>query len=143
MSQTEQTFIAALKAAGYSVTSARKAVFSALSSADSITMRELTQHLENSVDRASVYRAVDLFQQLGIIQRVQIGWKYRLELSDQFNPHHHHIHCAQCGRVLSIPADEALENHIHQLAAKSGFSLQSHQLELSGICETCKPHKTA
>lgn len=100
-------------------------------------MGELTQKLKHDADRASVYRTVELFERLGIVQRIQVGWKYRLELSDSFNPHHHHIHCTQCSRVVSLSEDAALERHISSLAHQAGFQLTSHQLELSGLCESC------
>lgn len=136
MSSLEK-FVSTLKAHHCSVTKARRLIFTTLAEHESITMTALVAAVQGSVDRASVYRTVELFERLGIIQRVQVGWKYRLELSDSFNPHHHHIHCSACGRVVSLAEDTALEQHIHQLALQAGFMLSSHQLELSGKCRQC------
>jgi len=127
-----------LKTAGYSNTKTRAAVFHALAQHESLRMQDLVLALRGSVDRASVYRTVELFEKLGIVQRVQIGWKYRLELSDAFNPHHHHIHCTVCGSIVSLKEDEALERIIHGLAQNAGFALTAHQLELSGTCQQCQ-----
>lgn len=127
-----------LKTAGYSSTKTRAAVFKELSNHESLTMQDLAYALQDKVDRASVYRTIDLFEKLGIVQRVQIGWKYRLELSDAFNPHHHHIHCTQCNKVMSLSENAQLEAAIERIADQSGFKLQTHQLELAGVCAKCQ-----
>lgn len=100
-------------------------------------MREIVSR-SRAIDRASVYRTIALFEQLGIVQRLQVGWKYKLELSDDFHEHHHHMHCTHCGQTTALPEDPALEKNLDQMAAAHGFRLQSHQLELSGLCSTCQ-----
>ena len=67
------------------------------------------------VDRASVYRAVRLFEQLGIVQRLNTGWKYKIELTDKFAEHHHHLTCLQCGKTIAMGESE-LEEMISKLA---------------------------
>ncbi len=121
-----------------SLTQSRQTVFKALLSPEPMTMTELIQACTPSVNRASVYRTVGLFEQLGIINRIQVGWKYRLELSDQFQHHHHHLHCYRCGMTLPLAEDAALESRLHQLALQSGFLPESHQLEITGICANCR-----
>src|ERR1700722_13846047 len=85
---------AALKSREYSLTAARQAVFSALLDKEPQTMQQLVAACP-TIDRASVYRTVSLFEQLGVVQRLQIGWKYKLELSDRFHHHHHHLTCVK------------------------------------------------
>ncbi len=138
MLNSEQQLVKTLKDSGYSSTTTRRAIFAALTRVESLTMPELVKSIGNSVDRASIYRTIDLFERLGIVQRVQIGWKYRLELSDTFSPHHHHIHCLSCGKITSLKEEAAIEQHIHHLAAANGFKLTAHQLELSGTCQNCQ-----
>ena len=88
-------------------------------------------------DRASVYRAVELFERLGIVQRLHTGWKYKLELTDKFAAHHHHLTCLTCGRV--VPMNEAaLEQVIAELAAAHQFTPSAHQIELQGYCAQCR-----
>jgi Fe2+ or Zn2+ uptake regulation protein len=124
-----------LKASGQSVTAARLAVFGALSGQEPLSMRELTEQVSR-VDRASVYRAVDLFERLGIIQRINTGWKYRLELTDKFAAHHHHLTCTRCGKSIAI-SEADLEDTIEKLASAKGFTPTAHQIEIQGICDTC------
>ncbi len=125
-----------LKANGQSVTQARLAVFTALSGKEALSMHELTEQV-SGVDRASVYRAVDLFERLGIVQRVNTGWKYKLELTDKFAAHHHHLTCTQCGQAIAINEDD-LEKTIKKLAISHGFAPSTHQIEIQGVCETCR-----
>jgi Fur family transcriptional regulator, ferric uptake regulator len=131
------TVATVLKKHGYSVTKSRQAVFNALTDTGPITMAQLVNKVHAHADRASVYRTVELFEKLGIVNRLQIGWKYKLELSDLFTEHHHHATCLQCGTVISLEEDESLERGIRQLAADADFVLSSHSLEIRGLCGTC------
>jgi Fe2+ or Zn2+ uptake regulation protein len=137
MTSTNNTLNDALKAKGYSLTTPRKVVFDALQHQEPQSMREVVDACKH-IDRASVYRTVALFEQLGIVQRLQMGWKYRLELSDDFHEHHHHLHCTNCGKTTPLPEDDELEKSLHAMAKTHDFQLQSHQLELSGLCKKCQ-----
>lgn len=89
------------------------------------------------IDRASVYRTVDLFERLGVVQRVTTGWKYKLELTDRFAEHHHHLTCSSCGRTIDIAGDD-LERLIDQISAARGFLPTAHQIEIQGLCASCQ-----
>jgi Fur family transcriptional regulator, ferric uptake regulator len=127
-----------LRTNGYSSTKTRQQVFNALADSDTLTMSQLTRKLQHKMDRASVYRTVELFEKLGIVNRLQIGWKYKLELSEAFAGHHHHATCMQCGKVVAFEENPELESDIHALADGLGFKLTSHSLELRGLCPTCR-----
>lgn len=131
------TIATVLKKQGYSVTKTRQAVFNAMTDTGPITMAQLVNKVHAHADRASVYRTVELFEKLGIINRLQIGWKYKLELSDLFTEHHHHATCMQCGTVLSLEEDQKLEEGIGALAQGAGFTITSHSLEIRGLCVQC------
>lgn len=133
LAQLEET----LKVHGYSLTRPRKIVLQALQNQEPQTMRQVVAKCAD-VDRASVYRTIILFERLGIVQRLQVGWKYQLELSDAFHDHHHHATCVSCGKLISLPEDIQLERRLRALAASYGFALHSHQLELSGLCRNCR-----
>lgn len=136
MASAEEVFIGLLKQGGCRVTKARLAVFEQLYNQESLSMHDLVQH-SKGVDRASVYRAVDLFEQLGIVQRFHIGWKYKIELTDRFAAHHHHLSCLSCGRTIPINEHD-LERVIDELAKEHNFMPTAHQIELQGYCETCQ-----
>lgn len=126
-----------LKTRGYSVTKVRRAVFEALENSEPVSMRVLLDRLP-AIDRASVYRTVALFEELGIIKRLQIGWKYKLELSDTFHYHHHHISCVNCGTIVPLREDTTIEAVITALSKEYGFAPTDHQLEIQGLCAQCQ-----
>ncbi len=127
-----------LKKQGYSVTATRLTVFKALENNDPQSMDEIIKKVSISVNRASVYRVIDLFEKLGIVQRLQIGWKYKLELSNEFQEHHHHVICLQCGKITSFREPENLDYLLSKIAERESFVLKNHQLELQGICASCQ-----
>ncbi|MGI9027958.1 MAG: Fur family transcriptional regulator [Candidatus Saccharimonadales bacterium] len=129
-----------LKAAKASNTAARSAVFAALYESDHepLSMAKLITLTKAYADRASIYRSVHLLEEIGVIHRLHIGWKYKLELSDDFHGHHHHITCSQCGDTHATHDDETFEALLAQLAAKHGYTITDHQLDIKGICQSCQ-----
>jgi Fur family transcriptional regulator, ferric uptake regulator len=139
MSQEDISLLRArLAENGYQMSKARQAVFKLLISAEPQTMREILDKAAGSVDRVSVYRNIDVFEKIGIVHRVYIGWKYKLELSDEFVGHHHHLSCLNCGKVIDIGDEKHLEGFISELADKYGFTPRRHQFEVDGYCKNCK-----
>ena len=134
---SQLTFERALKKKHMSLTGPRQAVFDALKHHQSLTTHELIAACM-TVDRASVYRTIQLFEELGIIIRIPTGWKYRLELGEAFHEHHHHATCSACGGSIALPEDPALEQRLHALATRRDFLITSHQIELNGLCAACR-----
>lgn len=131
------TLKALLKKNGASLTRPRRIVFDLLLNQEPQGMQVLVRRAEGQVDRATVYRVVELFERLGIVHRLNIGWKYKIELSDIFSEHHHHFYCTNCGRTYSLPANSMLETMIGSVASKEGYSPRGHQLEIYGLCQNC------
>jgi Fur family transcriptional regulator, ferric uptake regulator len=141
MSSVKDRFNELLKEAGYSRTAARTAVFEALLGQEPLSMHQLVQNVP-SADRASVYRTVELLERLGIAQRLYSGWKYKIELTDKFTEHHHHLTCLACGRTTPINEQE-LESFIVDLAHRHGFQPTIHQVEIQGFCSHCTKQRRA
>jgi Fur family transcriptional regulator, ferric uptake regulator len=137
MDQRIELFKARLKHENQSVTAARLAVFEAMLDQEPLTMHELVQRCI-AIDRASVYRTAALFEKLGIAERLNIGWKYKLELTDAFHHHHHHMTCISCSETVTITEDDDLERHLIATAANNRFQMASHQIEIKGYCENCQ-----
>lgn len=136
MSSSLQQMKSTLKSHGHSITKPRRQVFAALQAHETQTMHQLVDHCPG-VDRATIYRNVELFERLGIVQRLQIGWKYQLELTDNFVHHHHHLTCTNCGIVIALAEDTELETRLLALAGSKDFQASDHQLEIRGLCPTC------
>jgi len=137
VSSPKESFVQLLKAHCQSITTARQRVFEALVGQEPLSMHELVGRV-NQVDRASVYRAITLFERLGIVQRLNTGWKYKIELTDRFNEHHHHLTCASCGKTITMNESE-LETLVSKLARQHGFTPTAHQIEIQGQCQNCRP----
>lgn len=128
-----------LKSRKVSDTKTRRIVFQALLESIHLplTMNELVLVVGNKMDRATVYRTIELFEALNIANKTYIGWKYRIELTDAFHEHHHHMTCTACGRIISL-RDLELEQKIATLGEKHNFLILEHQLELRGLCDSCR-----
>lgn len=124
-----------LKAQGFSATKTRMGVLRAILAHQPASMNQLITALPD-VDRATVYRTVDLFVDLGIAKKVSTGFKYRVELGDSFQEHHHHLTCLRCGNVIDIHTPE-IEYALEQTALNNGFRAIRHDLEIAGYCSNC------
>jgi Fur family ferric uptake transcriptional regulator len=126
---------------GFSRTKQRHIVFNLLLNREPMTINELYKHADKQLDRASIYRTVALFEELGIVSRITIGWKYKIELSDIFTEHHHHLSCRMCHAIIPINKDE-LEQFIARLAKENHFTPLEHQVEIQGYCQSCADKQT-
>jgi len=127
----------ALRASGHRTTTARQTVFAALKRNPALTVRELRTRTAGQLDTASLYRTLALFRELGMVQDVVIAGRRKVELTDAFSPHHHHIACSRCGATVTIH-DEGFEDQTRALAVRHGFTHQSHSFEITGLCPSCR-----
>lgn len=121
----------------YRHTKSREDIFALLMSPEPQSVRDLLEKSKGSVDRVSLYRNLELFEKLGIVHRIYIGWKYKLELSDQFVSHHHHLSCLKCGNVIDIEDEKHIDEFITQISSKFDFVPRRHQFEIDGYCKNC------
>ncbi len=100
-----------------------------------VTALQIDARLEG-VGRATVYRAIEQLEELGLIQKVDLGRSSQgYEKLEPSGHHHHHIVCDDCGKVEPFE-DQALEAAIHDIHRK-GFKLETHEVTLHGHCDTC------
>lgn len=121
----------------YSFTDARKRVFVSLYGQEPQSMHEIELTIGKAINRTSIYRVIELFEKMGLIRKIQIGWKYKIELSDVFVEHHHHISCLGCGKIIVIHEDKRIEKLINKLALEHHIQSPVHQLEIQGYCKAC------
>jgi len=136
MSHQDPDIAAVLHQHGCSVTAQRLLVFGLLAGGKPLSMAELQVMAAGNIDRASLYRTIALFERLGIVRRVHLGWKYKVELSDRFVEHHHHLTCLACHVVIPISEHE-LEGFIHAVTDRHNFVPTEHQVEIQGHCQLC------
>jgi Fur family ferric uptake transcriptional regulator len=87
---------------------------------------------------ASVYRTLEGLGGLGLVQRVDLGdGVSRFERIDPTGDHHHHLVCADCGKVEPFE-DPALEAAIVGVAGGKGYDVAAHDVVLRGSCGDCQ-----
>lgn len=126
---------ATLKESNFSLTQSRVQVFRSLFQRGPASISQLAQRVAD-VDRATVYRVIELFERLGIVNRIWHGFKHQVELSEIFMPHHHHALCQNCGTMIDIASPE-LESILAYVAKQHSFMALTHSVELSGYCKNC------
>jgi Fe2+ or Zn2+ uptake regulation protein len=126
-----------LRAHGYSLTSARQLVAQILWEQKPQTMAQIVAKADGRIDRVSIYRTVKLFEQLGLANRVNVGWKYQIELAGPLSHHHHHLTCLHCHKVIAIN-QPSIERLISRLSTEHNFQPTQHQLEIQGYCQKCQ-----
>jgi Fur family ferric uptake transcriptional regulator len=127
-----------LKTHRYSLTPERKLLFNLLVQQNSpITIQQIVNQTKDIINMSTVYRNLELFEELGIITRVYSGWKFKIELSDIFSSHHHHLTCNSCGKIVSFEESSSLLEELGQLEKTYGFVASSHSLEIRGLCDNC------
>jgi Fur family ferric uptake transcriptional regulator len=87
---------------------------------------------------ASVYRALEGLDGLGLVQRVDLGDGIsRYERVDAGGDHHHHLVCDDCGKIEPFE-DSALEAAIVGVAGGRGYDVAAHDVVLRGACGDCR-----
>ena len=113
-------------------------------SAEDIYIKALK--INPSVGLTTVYRTLDLFTQIGVVQKFDFGdGKARYELTN--NPkkmnHHQHLICIKCKTIIDFTdfMNEELElmNKIEKsLSQKHHFKIMHHTVHFNGLCEKCQ-----
>jgi Fur family ferric uptake transcriptional regulator len=132
----------ALTEAGHRAGGAREAVIDLLGRQSCcLSAQEISDRLRrggSDVGIASIYRALDLLHELGLVQRVEFGEGVaRYEPVVPGGEHHHHAVCDKCGRVTAFE-DERLEQQLEQLAGRLKHSMSGHDLVIHGECPRCR-----
>ena len=131
--------------AGYRASAPREEVIETIAELGcSVTAREIADLLRergSGVGLASIYRALDLLDRLGLVQRFEVGegvGRYEPALPD--GDHHHHLVCDSCGTVEAF-ADEPLERAIGAVAERTPFAIAAHDVTLHGECPSCSSER--
>ena len=87
--------------------------------------------IDPKISLATVYRTVKLFEESGILERHEFG-DGRARYEDAERDHHDHLIDVNTGKVIEFvdPEIEALQERI---AARLGYRLIGHRLELLGV----------
>ena len=109
-------------------------------SAGHLSIEELLDKVrieEPRIGYATVYRTLKLLKECGLaferhfgdgVSRYEVAWA---------NEHHDHLICVECEKIIEFEDDD-IEALQREVAAKQGFKLVRHKLELYGVCSDCQ-----
>ena len=129
------TIIARCEARGLRMTGQRRTIAAVLEESDDHPdVEELYARAtakDPGISIATVYRTVKLFEEAGILDRLEFG-DGRARYEDAEREHHDHLIDLATGEVIEFvdPEIEALQEKI---AARLGYELRGHRLELYGV----------
>ncbi len=87
--------------------------------------------MDSHISIATVYRTVRLFEEANILERHDFG-NGRARYEEITDEHHDHLIDIQSGEVIEFQNQE-IEVLQEKIAAKYGFKLVGHRLELYGV----------
>jgi Fur family ferric uptake transcriptional regulator len=129
------TIIERCEAKGLRITGQRRIIADVLQESDDHPdVEELYSRAsarDDNISIATVYRTVKLFEESGILEKVEFG-DGRARYEDAEREHHDHLIDMNSGEVIEFvdPEIEALQEKI---AERLGYRLKGHKLELYGV----------
>lgn len=103
---------------------------------------DIVKEKSPEIGLATVYRTVQLFEEMGIVDRLNFDdGCSRFELSsDESVHHHHHLICEKCNKVFEVEND-LLDEIEREIERKYKFKIHDHNVMFYGICEECDNKK--
>lgn len=127
--------LARCEARGLRMTEQRRVVARALADAtdhpDAEELHRRASLIDPNISIATVYRTVRLFEEHGIIER-RAFLDGRARYEDAERDHHDHLIDVKTGDVIEF-VDEEIERLQKKVAARLGYRLVAHRLELYGV----------
>ncbi len=87
--------------------------------------------IDAGISIATVYRTVKLFEEAGILDKLEFG-DGRARYEDAERDHHDHLIDMNSGEVIEF-VDAEIEALQERIAEKLGYELRGHRLELYGV----------
>jgi Fe2+ or Zn2+ uptake regulation protein len=88
-----------------------------------------------SISLATVYRTLQLFKELGLVEERRLGQVYYYyEMKD--SAEHQHLVCRSCGKVIEFEAP-IIKKLVETLKHEHGFNVTKIELYLEGYCPQC------
>jgi Fe2+ or Zn2+ uptake regulation protein len=133
-------FKAVLKEHGRSVTKSRLLLFGYLQEQDAVTVKQFLDDNLAIADRASLYRALQLFKEVGVVEERFLAGRRLIELTDLYDAHHHHLCCRRCGTATAVDMPE-VEAALLAFCKARGFCVDKHLIEADGLCANCSKQR--
>jgi len=125
---------------GHSMTSQRRLLLELLRDAEGhIDAKELYRRAsvkDDSIGQATVYRSLNLFKELGLVDEMRLG-KIRCYYEIKQSLEHQHLVCRGCGKVMEFQ-NPHFQKLIEAVRREHGFKVTKAELYLEGYCPKCE-----
>ena len=133
------TFKEFLTSKGLRVTNQRLAIFdAAYGHEDHFTAEDLldsARAIDDSVSRATVYRALPILTESGLIRAVDVGRDYKFYMADKTaNTFQAQVICVDCDKIFEVDAP-FMEWYGKTVAEKLGLEVVSQRLQVTACCK--------
>ena len=127
-----------LKAGGWRMTKKREVLLNALLTFDRPASAEQIREKADLAqsDLVTVYRNLETFEDIGMLQRVPLENGTQLFELTAPNEHYHHLICRECHRTERL--DLCVSKQVISQAEEHGYTQIAHLMEVYGICGKCE-----
>ena len=105
---------------------------------DAASLLNLARQREPSIDRATVYRTIELLKKFRLVDELDLmhleGEKHYYEVKTRRD--HMHLACFLCGRIEEF-SSSLFERLKAEIAEQTGFEIRVTRLEVGGSCRAC------
>lgn len=126
-----------LRDSGYRLTGPRRSLAELISRrAGHFTAADLIADARRqrlSMGRATIFRTLELLTKMGALERLDLPTGEHAYVACEPEQHHHHVVCRACGRSAEVK-DGGLQAVVADIARRSGYLIDTHRLELFGLC---------
>ena len=138
--QTQKTLDSFIHHSDFKLTTERKLIIKEVSTfkrhfeADELFLK--LRQKGKKVSRATIYRTLQLLVDCGFVRPLKLGENHAHYEQLLGKPHHDHLVCVECGKVIEFSSDNLNALH-HELSKKYNFTSTSYHVEISGLCQNC------
>lgn len=140
MKPTAKNIAAIMKEHGYKLTPQRRAIIRAISANQEhltpAAIYEQVHGIHPGIGLVTIYRTLDILAGLGLVCELHAGGSCRSYTVSGFG-HHYHLICSGCGTVVDFSGHD-LSPLEQRLARETGFEIEDHLLEFTGVCTACQ-----
>lgn len=121
------------------LTRQREHILNAFLRTEHVTAEQMYRQLSRKdphIGLATIYRTLNLFCEAGLAQARHFGSQTQYD-NISHKGHHDHLICTGCGKIVEFENCD-IERLQEEVARRNGFTIQTHKLELYGLCAACR-----
>ncbi len=121
------------------LTRQREHILNAFLRTEHVTAEQMYRQLSKKdphIGLATIYRTLNLFCEAGLAQARHFGSQTQYD-NISHKGHHDHLICTGCGKIVEFENCD-IERLQEEVARRNGFTIQTHKLELYGLCAACR-----